>query len=51
VEEVARRCGFSSAAALRPHFRRFTGSAPAAYGSIFAEPAAAEPAAAEAASS
>jgi len=27
VEEVARRCGFSCAAALRPHFRRFTGSA------------------------
>jgi transcriptional regulator GlxA family with amidase domain len=35
VEEVARRCGFSSAAALRPHFRRFTGSAPAAYRSTF----------------
>ena len=39
VEEVARRCGFSSAAALRPHFRRFTGSAPAAYRSTFGEPA------------
>ena len=38
VEEVARRCGFSSAAALRPHFRRFTGSAPAAYRSTFGEP-------------
>jgi transcriptional regulator GlxA family with amidase domain len=36
---VARRCGFSSAAALRPHFRRFTGSAPAAYRSTFGEPA------------
>jgi hypothetical protein len=35
---VAHRCGFSSAAALRPHFRRFTGSAPAAYRSTFAEP-------------
>jgi transcriptional regulator GlxA family with amidase domain len=42
VEEVACRCGFSSAAALRPHFRRFTGSAPAAYRSTFGEPAAAE---------
>jgi transcriptional regulator GlxA family with amidase domain len=38
VEEVARRCGFSSAAALRPHFRRFTGSAPAAYRSTFGDP-------------
>ena len=38
VEEVARRCGFSSAAAMRPHFRRFTGSAPAAYRSTFGEP-------------
>ncbi len=37
VEEVARRCGFSSAAALRPHFRRFTGCAPAAYRSTFGE--------------
>ncbi len=37
VEEVARRCGFSSAAALRPHFRRFTGTAPAAYRSTFGE--------------
>jgi transcriptional regulator GlxA family with amidase domain len=37
VDEVARRCGFSSAAALRPHFRRFTGTAPAAYRSIFGE--------------
>jgi transcriptional regulator GlxA family with amidase domain len=39
VEEVARRCGFSSAAALRLPFRRFTGSAPAAYRSTFGEPA------------
>jgi transcriptional regulator GlxA family with amidase domain len=37
VEEVARRCGFSSAAALRPHFRRFTGTAPSAYRSTFGE--------------
>jgi transcriptional regulator GlxA family with amidase domain len=35
VEEVAHRCGFSSAAALRPHFRRFTGCAPAAYRTTF----------------
>jgi transcriptional regulator GlxA family with amidase domain len=35
VEEVARRCGFSSAAALRPHFRRFTGCAPTAYRTTF----------------
>ena len=39
VEEVARRCGFSSAAALRPPFRRFTGSAPSAYRGAFGEPA------------
>jgi len=37
VEEVARRCGFSSAAALRPHFRRFAGTAPSAYRSTFGE--------------
>jgi len=36
VEEVARRCGFSSAAALRQHFRRVTGTAPAAYRTTFA---------------
>ena len=35
VEEVARRCGFSSAAALRQHFRRVTGTAPAAYRATF----------------
>ena len=35
VEEVARRCGFSSAAALRPHFRRFTGCPPTAYRTTF----------------
>ena len=35
VEEVARRCGFSSAAALRQHFRRLTGTAPAAYRTTF----------------
>src|SRR5207247_6479947 len=37
VEEVARRCGFSSAAALRLHFRRVTGTAPAAYRTTFSE--------------
>jgi transcriptional regulator GlxA family with amidase domain len=36
VEEVARQCGFSSAAALRPHFRRQVGTVPAAYRTTFA---------------
>jgi transcriptional regulator GlxA family with amidase domain len=36
VEEVARRCGFSSAASLRPHFRRLVGTVPAAYRITFA---------------
>ena len=36
VEEVARQCGFSSAAALRPHFRRLVGTVPAAYRATFA---------------
>jgi len=31
VEEVARRCGFPTAAALRPHFRRMVGATPAGY--------------------
>ncbi|CAN5620725.1 helix-turn-helix domain-containing protein [soil metagenome] len=31
VEEVARRCGYSSAAGLRVHFQREVGTAPAAY--------------------
>jgi transcriptional regulator GlxA family with amidase domain len=35
VEQIARDCGFSSAAALRPHFRRFVGIAPAAYRGAF----------------
>jgi transcriptional regulator GlxA family with amidase domain len=39
VEEVARSCGFSSAAALRPHFRRLVGVAPAAYRGTFGMPA------------
>jgi transcriptional regulator GlxA family with amidase domain len=36
VEEVARQCGFSGAAALRPHFRRIVGTTPAAYREAFA---------------
>ncbi len=35
VDEVARHCGFSSAAALRPHFRRLLGVAPATYRETF----------------
>ena len=38
VEEVARRCGFSSAAALRQHFRRLAGTSPAAYRTAFGPP-------------
>jgi transcriptional regulator GlxA family with amidase domain len=36
VEQVARQCGFSGAAALRPHFRRLVGTVPAAYRTTFA---------------
>jgi transcriptional regulator GlxA family with amidase domain len=35
VEEVARHCGFPSAASLRRHFRRHAGVAPVAYRSTF----------------
>ena len=35
VEQVARQCGFSSAAALRPHFRRLVGVTPTAYRDAF----------------
>jgi AraC family transcriptional activator FtrA len=35
VEEVARRCGFSTAAGLRVHFQRATGAAPNAYRRVF----------------
>ncbi len=35
VEQVARQCGFSSGAALRPHFRRLVGTVPAAYRATF----------------
>lgn len=36
VEEVARQCGFPSAAALRTHFRRLVGVAPVTYRGTFA---------------
>ena len=36
IEQVAQRCGFSSAAALRPHFRRIVGTVPVAYRAAFA---------------
>lgn len=36
VEEVAMRCGFGSAASLRAHFRRHTGTTPTAYRNTFA---------------
>jgi transcriptional regulator GlxA family with amidase domain len=35
VDEIARYCGFSSATALRPHFRRLVGVVPAAYRETF----------------
>lgn len=35
IEEVARRCGFSSAAMLRHHFTRLRGTAPTAYRRTF----------------
>ena len=35
VEEVARRCGYASAAGLRVHFQREAGTAPAAYRRTF----------------
>jgi transcriptional regulator GlxA family with amidase domain len=35
VDEIARYCGFSSAAALRPHFRRLVGVPPASYRETF----------------
>jgi len=36
IEEVARRCGFGSAAILRQHFRRATATTPTAYRRAFA---------------
>jgi transcriptional regulator GlxA family with amidase domain len=35
IDAVARQCGFSSGAALRPHFRRLVGVVPAAYRETF----------------
>ncbi|WP_169947535.1 GlxA family transcriptional regulator [Microbispora sp. H11081] len=35
IEQVARRSGFASAVALRPHFRRLVGVSPAAYRQSF----------------
>jgi transcriptional regulator GlxA family with amidase domain len=35
VDTVARKCGFSSGAALRPHFRRLVGVVPVAYRETF----------------
>lgn len=35
VDAVARKCGFSSGAALRPHFRRLVGVVPVAYRETF----------------
>jgi transcriptional regulator GlxA family with amidase domain len=35
VDAVARQCGFSSGAAMRPHFRRLVGVVPAAYRETF----------------
>lgn len=35
VEEVARRCGFGTAASLRQHFRQRRGTAPLAYRKTF----------------
>ena len=37
VEEIARCCGFSCAAALRPHFRQSVGVTPAAYRATFGD--------------
>lgn len=39
VEEIARSSGFSSAVALRPHFRRISGLSPTAYRQTFGGPA------------
>ena len=36
IEEVARRCGFASTAAMRPHFTRFVTTSPTAYKRSFA---------------
>lgn len=38
VDVIARHCGFSSAAAMRPHFRRLVGVTPVAYRETFGQP-------------
>ncbi len=38
IEEVASRCGFGSAASLRDHFKRRTGTSPNAYRRTFSAP-------------
>jgi len=38
IEEVASRCGFGSAASLRDHFKRRTGTSPLAYRRTFSPP-------------
>ncbi|MGH3738687.1 MAG: GlxA family transcriptional regulator [Micromonosporaceae bacterium] len=38
IDDIARYCGFSTAAALRPHFRRLAGVAPVTYRETFGEP-------------
>jgi transcriptional regulator GlxA family with amidase domain len=38
IDEIARRCGFATAAALRPHFRRLLGVAPLTYRTTFVVP-------------
>jgi transcriptional regulator GlxA family with amidase domain len=35
IDQIARYCGFSSAAAMRPHFRRLVGVAPVTYRETF----------------
>jgi transcriptional regulator GlxA family with amidase domain len=50
IELIAGRCGFGSATALRIHFRRTTGTTPAAYRRIFREEIDADIVAAELAS-
>lgn len=43
VDDIARLCGFSSAASLRPHFRRLVGVTPVAYRETFAHHRATSP--------
>ncbi len=39
IEEIARECGFSTAALLRHHFRRIVGVTPRDYRRTFSRPA------------